>query len=230
MSIYNLSYKNLRRNWFRNTLTILRIAFGVIVFLILVSSGIGISTVLGQNQGLNGNISTQTNNKSMVVNNVINTLNEYVNSVLGTAISNSQLLTSIKGILKNIISLLDVLASIGFLIGIFGINYAMNLNLLERKREIGLFKSLGFTEIQIMLSLFLEAGLLGFIGAVIGAILAILGITVLSSFIKIQLISIVMPVWLPFAAIFITTILSALIATISIYYYVKEDPVEALRL
>ena len=166
----------------------------------------------------------------MVVNNVINTLNEYVNSVLGTAISNSQLLTSIKGILKNIISLLDVLASIGFLIGIFGINYAMNLNLLERKREIGLFKSLGFTEIQIMLSLFLEAGLLGFIGAVIGAILAILGITVLSSFIKIQLISIVMPVWLPFAAIFITTILSALIATISIYYYVKEDPAEALRL
>jgi putative ABC transport system permease protein len=81
-----------------------------------------------------------------------------------------------------------------------------------------------------MLSLFFEAGLLGFIGAVIGAVLAVLGITVLSSFIKIQLFSIVMPIWLPFTAIFITTILSALIATISIYYYVKEDAVEALRL
>ena len=230
MGIYNLSYKNLRRNWLRNTLTILRIAFGVIVFLILVSSGIGISTVLGQNQGLSGIISTQTNNKSMVVNNIINTLNEHINSILGTTISNSQLLTGIKGILRNIISLLDVLASIGFLVGIFGINYAMNLNLLERNREIGLFKALGFTELQIMLSLFFEAGLLGFIGAVIGAVLAVLGITVLSSFIKIQLFSIVMPIWLPFTAIFITTILSALIATISIYYYVKEDAVEALRL
>jgi putative ABC transport system permease protein len=230
MGIYNLSYKNLRRNWLRNTLTILRIAFGVIVFLILVSSGIGISTVLGQNQGVNGNISAQTNNKSMFVNNIINTLNEYINSVLGTAISNSQLLTGIKGIVKNIVSLLDVLASIIFLVGIFGINYAMNLNLLERKREIGLFKSLGFTEIQIMLSFIFEAGLLGFIGAVIGAILAVLGITILSSLIKIPLFSLVMPLWLPFTAIFITTILSALISTFSIYYYVKEDPVEALRL
>ncbi|MGO9387433.1 MAG: ABC transporter permease [Methanobacterium sp.] len=230
MGIYNLSYKNLRRNWLRNTLTSLRIAFGVVVFLILVSSGIGISTVLGQNQGLSGNISAQTNNKSMVVNNIINTLNEYVNSILGTELSNSQLLTGIKGILRNIVSVLDILASIGFLVGIFGINYAMNLNLLERKREIGLFKALGFTELQIMLSFIFEAGLLGFIGAVIGAVLAILGITVLSSFIKIQLFSIVMPVWLPFTAIFITTILSALIATYSIYYYVKEDAVEALRL
>ena len=154
MGIYNLSYKNLRRNWLRNTLTSLRIAFGVIVFLILVSSGIGISTVLGQNQGLSGNISAQTNNKSMVVNNIINTLNEYVNSILGTELSNSQLLTGIKGILRNIVSVLDILASIGFLVGIFGINYAMNLNLLERKREIGLFKALGFTELQIMLSLY----------------------------------------------------------------------------
>ena len=166
----------------------------------------------------------------MFVNNIINTLNEYINSVLGTAISNSQLLTGIKGIVKNIVSLLDVLASIIFLVGIFGINYAMNLNLLERKREIGLFKSLGFTEIQIMLSFIFEAGLLGFIGAVIGAILAVLGITILSSLIKIPLFSLVMPLWLPFTAIFITTILSALISTFSIYYYVKEDPVEALRL
>ncbi len=230
MSIYNLSYKNLRRNWLRNILTVLRITFGVIVFLILVSSGIGINTVLGQNQGLNGNISAQTNGKSMVVNNVINTVSVYVNSVLGTAISNSKLLNDVKGILKNIVSLLDILASIGFLVGIFGINYAMNLNLLEREREVGLLKSLGFTKLQIMLSFLFEAGLLGFIGAVIGSVLAVLGITVLSSVINIPLFSIVMPLWLPFAAIIITTILSALISMVSIYYYIKKDPVEALRI
>lgn len=230
MGINSLSYKNLRRNWWRNTSTVLRIAFGVIVLLILVSSGIGITTILGQNQGASGNnISNQTNN-GMNINNIINTLNEYVNSLLGANLSNSQLVTGIKSILRNIISFIDLMASIVFLVGIFGITNAMNLSLLERKREIGLLKSLGFTELQIMISIFLEAGLLGFIGAVIGTILVVVGIIVLSSVIKIALFSIVMPLWLPFFAIFITTVLSALIAAFSIWYNVKQDPLEALRI
>lgn len=230
MGIYSLSYKNLRRNWWRNTSTVLRIAFGVIVLLILISSGIGINTILGQNQGSNGNnISNQTNS-GMNINNIINTLNDYVNSLLGTNLSNSQLILGIRSILRNIISFVDLMASIVFLVGIFGINYAMDLNLIERKREIGLLKSMGFTEFQIMLSLFLEAGLLGFIGAMIGTILVVIGIIVLSSVIKIALFSIVMPLWLPFFAVFITTILSALIAGFSIWYNVKKDPLEVLRI
>jgi putative ABC transport system permease protein len=227
--IYSLSYKNLRRNWWRSTSTILRIAFGVIVLLILVSSGIGISTVLGQNTGANGTISNGTDN-SLVINNAITSLNAYVNSVLGTEISNSQLVISIRNILRNIISFIDIIASIVFLVGVFGISYAMDLNLLERKREIGLLKSLGFNELQIMISFLLEAGLLGFIGALIGTLLVIIGINILSSIIKIQLFSIVMPLWLPFAAISITTLLSILISTFSVWYNVTQDPVEALRI
>jgi putative ABC transport system permease protein len=229
MGIYSLSYKNLRRNWWRNTSTVLRIAFGVFVLLILVSSGIGITTVLGQTQGANGNTSEKDSNKNMI-NNVITSLNEYINSVLGSNLSNSQLVSGIRSILRNVISFLDLMASIVFLVGIFGITYAMDLNLLERKREIGLLKSLGFTEFQIMLSHFLEAGLLGFIAAVIGTALVIIGITILSNVIKISLFSIVMPLWLPFFAIFITTMLSALIASFSIWYHVTQDPVEALRI
>jgi putative ABC transport system permease protein len=106
----------------------------------------------------------------------------------------------------------------------------MDLNLLERKREIGLLKSLGFTELQIILSLLLEAGLLGCIGALIGTVLVVIGITLLSSVVKIALFSIVMPLWLPFFAIFITTMLSALIAAFTVWYNVKKDPVEALRI
>ena len=227
--IYSLSYKNLRRNWWRSTSTILRIAFGVIVLLILVSSGIGISTVLGQNTGANGTISNGTDN-SLVINNAITSLNAYVNSVLGTEISNSQLVISIRNILRNIISFIDIIASIVFLVGVFGISYAMDLNLLERKREIGLLKSLGFNELQIMISFLLEAGLLGFIGALIGTLLVIIGINILSSIIKIQLFSIVMPLWLPFATISITTLLSILISTFSVWYNVTQDPVEALRI
>jgi len=228
LGIYSLSYKNLRRNWWRTSSTVLRIAFGVIILLILVSSGIGISTVLGQNTGSNG-ISKQTNNH-ININNALNTLNVYINSLLGTEISNSQLIISIRSILRNIISFIDIIASIVFLVGVFGITYAMDLNLLERKREIGILKAIGFTELQIMLSLLFEAGFLGFLGALIGTLLVIIGITVLSSLVKIQLFSIVMPIWLPFAAISITTLLSTMISAFSVWYNVTQDPVEALRI
>lgn len=230
MGIYSLSYKNLRRNWWRNASTVLRITFGVIILLILISSGIGIDTILGQTQGANGNIPNQINSNDTMINNALTTLNNFVNSILGSNLSNSQLVSGIRNILRNVISFLDLMASIVFLVGIFGITYAMDLNLLERKREIGLLKSLGFTEFQIMLSFFLEAGLLGFTGAVIGTVLVIIGINILSNVIKISLFSIVMPLWLPFFAIFITTLFSALIASFSIWYNVNQDPVGALRI
>nr|WP_054858638.1 hypothetical protein [Methanobacterium formicicum] len=44
MGIYTLSLKNLRRNRLRNLSTVLRISLGVIILLILVSSGLGISS------------------------------------------------------------------------------------------------------------------------------------------------------------------------------------------
>jgi putative ABC transport system permease protein len=106
----------------------------------------------------------------------------------------------------------------------------MDLNLLERKREIGLLKSLGFTELQIIISLLLEAALLGFLGAVLGTMLVVVGIVILSNMVKIGLFSIVMPLWLPFGAILITSALSALIAAFSVWYNTKMDPVEALRI
>ena len=230
MDIYSLSYKNLRRNWFRNASTVLRIAFGVIIFLILVSSGLGINTFLGQNQGAaESSILNQSNGSNGSVSNLLNTLNEYINSKLGINLSNSQLLGFIETILKNIINFFDFMASIIFLIGIFGITNAMTVNLLERKREIGLLKSLGFTEHQIILSHLLEAGLLGFIGALIGIVVGIFGIAILSSVIKVIQLSILIPWWLPIAAVLLTTSLSMLLAAYIVFYYTKQDAVEALR-
>ena len=230
MDIYSLSYKNLRRNWFRNASTVLRIAFGVIIFLILVSSGLGINTFLGQNQGAaESSILNQSNGSNGSVSNLLNTLNEYINSKLGINLSNSQLLGFIETILRNIIHFFDLMASIVFLIGIFGITNTMTVNLLERKREIGLLKSLGFTERQIILSHLLEAGLLGFIGALIGIVVGIFGIAILSSVIKVIQLSILIPWWLPIAAVLLTTSLSMLLAAYIVFYYTKQDAVEALR-
>ena len=227
--IYSISYKNLRRNWFRNASTVLRIAFGVLIFVILVSSGLGISTFLGQNQiAAESSILNQSNGNSSSTN-ILNNINNFINSKLGINLSNSQFLGFIETILKNIINFFDLMASIVFLIGIFGITNAMTVNLLERKREIGLLKSLGFTERQIILSHLLESGLLGFIGALIGIVVGISGIIILSSVIKVIQLSILIPWWLPIIAAFLTTCLSMLLAVYTVFYYTRQDVVEALR-
>lgn len=228
MSIYHLPYKNLRRNWWRNTSTVLRIAFGVMVLLILISSGVGFNTVLGQNEGTSGNISAQNN--SGTIKNAVGSITEYVNSILGTELSNNQLVIGVRKILRFIVSIIDILASLIFLVGVLGVNYAMDLNLRERKREIGLLKSLGFSKLQIIFAFMLEAGLLGFIGAVIGTVLVVIGILVLSGVFKVQLFSLVMPLWLPIGAVLLTVFLSTLMPLFAIWIHVEMDPVEALRI
>lgn len=229
MGIYNFCFKNLRRNRWRNINTILRIAFGVILFLVLVGSGIGINTVLGINQDQNALVSNESSNKSTVLTSTLGDVNDTINSILGPQLSNSWVANGIRTIVRNLLSLLDILASIIFLVGVFGINYAMDMNLTERRREIALLKSVGFKRKQIMLSLIYEAAFIGFIGALTGTILVIFGIFILSSLINIELFSIAMPLWLPLLAISLTTIFSALLPLYSIWFHTNKDPLEALR-
>ena len=229
MGVYSLSYKNLRRNQLRNASAVLRMAFGVIIFMTLISSGIGITTFLGQNQISDNSISNQSNSNNTSVKTIIITLNNYVNSKLGANISNSEFISLVRTILRDIINFIDLIASLIFLVGIFGIFNVMTLNLLERKREILMLKSLGFTENQVILSHLLEAGLLGFIGALIGIVIVIFGIIILSNVVKIVQLSISIPWWLPILAILLTTSLSMLLAVYVVYYSTKKDVVEALR-
>ncbi|MCE5214265.1 MAG: FtsX-like permease family protein [Methanobacterium sp.] len=230
MGLYTLSYKNLRRNWWRNINTILRIAFGVIIFLVLVGSGIGITTVLGVEQGDNALVSDQANNKSQVLISTLGTINNTINTFLGPELSNSPVAEGFRTIIRNLVSLVDILASIIFLVGVFGINYAMDMNLTEREREIGLLKSLGFNINQIMKTLILEAGFLGFLGAIIGTALVLVGVFILSGLLKIELFSVAMPLWLPVLAITLTTLFSSLLPLYSIWFHSHKDPVEALRI
>lgn len=230
MGIYNFSYKNLRRNRIRNISTVLRIAFGVIVFLILIGSGIGINTVLGSGADGNGIVSDDAGNKNQILNSTLTNINSTINSFLGPDLSNSAMAGGIRTLFRNLLSLLDILASIIFLVGIFGVNYAMDMNLTERKEEIGLMYYIGFTRKQVMLSLILEAALFGLLGAIIGTVLVVLGIIALSTVIKIEIFSIAMPIWLPILAISLTTLFSAILPLYSIWFHTGKDPVEALRL
>jgi putative ABC transport system permease protein len=233
MEIYRLSYRNLRRNWWRNFSTVIRIAFGVVILILLLSSGIGLKTFLKEEKLVTSNLisnqTKQTSNLNLTSKELLNSGFDFFNSTFGLNLTNSQAAGFISSILTNVIYLVDVLASLIFLVGIFGITYAMDMNLLERKREIALLKLMGFTTFQVVFTHLLEAALLGFIGAILGSILGVLTLFVVTHFIEIISISVILPLWLPILVIILTALLSALIASISVWFNSKIDPLGVLR-
>ena len=106
---------------------------------------------------------------------------------------------------------LDGLASIALLVCVMGIMNTMGFNLSERTQEIGILKSIGFTQKQIFLTCTLEAGLLGLIGSVVGVIVGPICIWIILTFIDPNLFSIIFPFWLIPGIIIITTILSLIL-------------------
>ncbi len=77
-------------------------------------------------------------------------------------------------------SSLGLLGGISLLVASFGIANTMIMAILERTREIGIMKAIGAEDREIKLIFFVEAGLIGFAGGVIGALTA-WGIDVLAN-------------------------------------------------
>lgn len=232
MGIYSLPLKNLRRNKLRNLSTVLRISLGVIILLILVSSGLGINSFIEKSGTSNGKIlaSSQSNQTVSTTNqtNIVSSLVDYLNSFFGSNITENQLLSRLKDGLVNLVYILDGLASIALLIGVLGIMNTMGYNLSERRREIGLLKSMGFAKRQILISCTLEAGLLGLIGAIIGVILGILGIWAISTFFEQWFFIILLPYWLIPGTLLITTIISLILGLYPAWFTSQIKIEEAL--
>jgi len=79
-----------------------------------------------------------------------------------------------------------LVASISIFVGAIGIANTMTTSVVERKKEIGIMKAIGARNMDIFYQFFIEAGLLGLIGGIIGIILGIglsyLGTASLNSF------------------------------------------------
>lgn len=230
MGIYALAWKNLRRNRLRNFSTVLRISIGVIILLILVSSGLGISSFIEKSGPSNGEIIGQSNQNPVNDNqtNLALSAVEYLNSFLGTSFTENQLVIRLENLLLNVVYILDGLASAALLIGVLGIMNTMGFNLSERKREMGLLKCMGFTKRQILISSTLEAGLLGLIGSIIGVFLGSVGIWVVSNFLDQGLFNTLLPFWLVIIAILITTLLSLILGIYPAWFTSQITVEEAL--
>jgi putative ABC transport system permease protein len=151
-----------------------------------------------------------------------------LNSFFGSSITENQFLSRLEDLLVNLVYILDGVASVALLVGVLGIMNTMGFNLSDRKREIGLLKSMGFTKNQIFISCTLESGLLGLIGSIIGVIIGTLGIWIISTFLEPGFLTVLLPFWLIPGTVFITTILSLILGLYPAWFTSKIKVEEAL--
>jgi len=147
--------------------------------------------------------------------------------------SPEEALSSLDTTLFGIQLFLYLIAGISILVGGIGIANTMYASVLERTKEIGIMKSIGAKNSQILSMFLVESGVLGMLGGLMGGILGIsmaLGLaTIGNSFVGEETIK----VNISMALVFFTLLLSFLIGLISgITPAIKASrlrPVDALR-
>jgi ABC-type antimicrobial peptide transport system permease subunit len=107
---------------------------------------------------------------------------EEVDSIAQTIESMGYTVTSGREIAQRVRTLTGVLRAAGALIGLvvlavagLGIANALLLSVMERRREIGVFRSVGATRSDIRLLFLCEAALIGLGGSILGVALAVMG-------------------------------------------------------
>jgi putative ABC transport system permease protein len=84
--------------------------------------------------------------------------------------SNRSLLERVSRLTRQAFSIFDVLAIIALLVAFLGISNTMTMNVMERTQEIGMLRSVGMTQGQIVQMILAEAGVMGLIGGSLGVI------------------------------------------------------------
>ncbi|MEM4703396.1 MAG: ABC transporter permease [Candidatus Pacearchaeota archaeon] len=142
-----------------------------------------------------------------------------------------QIIGAFQNILSIVQGILVGIAAIALVVGGIGIMNTMYTSVLERTKEIGIMKSIGAKNSDILLIFLIEAGFLGLIGGFIGVILGI-GIGKIAELFLMQLtgaIRIVTPVWLIVGALIFSFVVGSLAGTLPAVRASRLKPVEALR-
>jgi putative ABC transport system permease protein len=132
---------------------------------------------------------------------------------------------------------LGLIGLIALITASLGIANTLLMAILERKREIGVLKSLGADERDIRLLFFVESGVIGVVGAGVGIalgwIISRLGSVIARMVMERQGVQPVdfftVPIWLIGAALFLGTAVSVLAGFYPAARAARVDPVESLR-
>ncbi len=139
---------------------------------------------------------------------------------------------SVNSIITGVKIFVIIIAMISVFVGAIGIVNTMTTSVVERRKEIGIMKAIGAKNIQIFYQFFIEAGLLGLIGGIIGAIFGTLismgGIVGLNSFLGSEL-----ALQIDYRLVFLTLLGSFFVGAISgispAMRAARQNPVRALR-
>lgn len=156
-----------------------------------------------------------------------------------TAFSVASAIEAVEGTLAALTVAVSLLTGIALLVAALGIVNTMVTSVIERTREIGLWKAVGATRGQVRTVFLLEAALLGLLGGLLGLGLALLGMLpgealarqVVAEKAAVPITGGVfrVPLWLPFAGPLLGTLTAMLASLLPANRAASVDPVEALR-
>lgn len=134
-------------------------------------------------------------------------------------------------------TILGAIGTIALIVAALGIINTMVMSILERRKEIGIMKSIGGSEGQIKLLFMVEAVSIGLLGAVFGLLLGWLVTRIANYVVNLQILPtgeepvdlFYFPLWLIFGAIAFSVLISLLAGLYPAIRAARVDPVEALR-
>jgi putative ABC transport system permease protein len=122
------------------------------------------------------------------------------------------------------------IAGIALVVGIISVVNTMMMRVMERTKELGVLKAIGFTNWELKGSILFESGLLGFGGSLAGVIMGIVGVVLIAYMLNFtQYIPEMIPLWLVGGVIIGSTLLSILAGLYPARRASKLNVVEALR-
>ncbi len=133
----------------------------------------------------------------------------------------------INQILNKVITMLLSIAALALLAGIIIIANAVGLAMLERRREVGILKSVGYTSRTVLGQVLLENGLIGGLGGLLAMALVTLLIYVLSKVVFKTTLGVGVPI--TFAIVFGTMALAMITAALVAWRATRVRPLEVLR-
>jgi putative ABC transport system permease protein len=144
-----------------------------------------------------------------------------------------QAISGVNTILDIINLIVAGIAAISLIIGGIGIANTMYTSVLERTKEIGVMKSIGAKNKEILYIFIIESGLLGLIGGIIGAVLGIgiaFGISAIANFaFGSEILKVTLEYHLIFGSIAFAFVIGLLSGLMPSFQASKLKPVDALR-
>jgi putative ABC transport system permease protein len=158
-------------------------------------------------------------------------INTYGNEYSLTVTTYNDAVQRVRSSIDEIFYILYSIVMFAVLNGGIGVAAIMIMNVSERKREIGIFRSQGMSKSQVVTSIIGEAAFLGGVGFAMGSVVGLMFHRVTVSYMRVE--GFPMAFMIPYEAIAITLVIALITAVISAVYPAnkasKQNIVDAIR-